>query len=87
MLDSADQNVVIIGGRLSNSYFDQPIGINKMIIIEGTAFRVVGILDDTSTSIYMPITMAYQILDEKEMNVYDSIIIKVKDEDNLDTAI
>ena len=87
MLDSADQNVVIIGGRLSSSYFEQPLGINKMITIEDSAFQVVGILDDNGNSIIMPIQMAYQVLDDKENDIYDSIIIKIKNEDNLDMAI
>ena len=87
MLDSTDQNVVVIGGRLAESYFDKPIGINQMITIEENVFRVVGILDDTSTNIYMPIQMAYQMLEDKENDVYDSIVIKVRDEDKLDETI
>lgn len=86
-LDSTDQNVVVIGGRLAESYFDKPIGINQMITIEENVFRVVGILDDTSNSIYMPIQMAYQMLPDKENGVYDSIVIKVKDEEKLDDTI
>ncbi len=84
MLDSADSNVIVIGGRLAESYFDKPIGLNKMLSIEGSAYRVVGILDDTSTNIYMPIQMTYQVLDDKDIGVYDSIIVKVRDEDYLD---
>ncbi|NJD54444.1 MAG: ABC transporter permease, partial [Candidatus Methanoperedens sp.] len=55
MLDSADQNVIVIGGRLAASYFDQPVGINKMVMMNSSAFRVVGILDDQSkiASIYL----------------------------------
>jgi len=87
MLDSADQNVIVIGGRLADSYFDRELGINKVLTIEGSAYRIVGILDDTSTSIYMPIAMAYQVLDDKDMDVYDSVVIKIKDEDNLDATI
>ncbi|MFH1642338.1 MAG: ABC transporter permease [Nanoarchaeota archaeon] len=87
MLDSADQNVVVIGGRLAESYFDKPVGINQMITIEENVFRVVGILDDTSTNIYMPIQMAYQMLDDKENGIYDSIIIKIKDEDILEEVM
>lgn len=87
MLDSADQNVVVIGGRLAESYFDKPIGINQMITIEENVFRVVGILDDNSNSIYMPIQMAYQVLDDKENDVYDSIVIKIKNEEQLDEVI
>ncbi|MBT7903610.1 ABC transporter permease [Candidatus Woesearchaeota archaeon] len=86
-LDSADQNVIIIGGRLASSFFDHPIGINKMLTIENSAFRVVGIIDDSSTNIYLPIQMAYQVLENKEQDIYDSIIMKVKDEDQLDFTI
>jgi putative ABC transport system permease protein len=87
MLDSTDYNVVVIGGNLADSYFDHPLGINKMITIEGTAFRIVGILDSQSNSIIMPIQMAYQLLDEKEKDSYDSIVVKIKNEDDLDEVI
>jgi putative ABC transport system permease protein len=87
MLDSADQNVIVIGGKLSSSYFGKPLGLNQMLTIENNVFRVVGILDDESTSIYMPIQMAYQELDTKDIGVYDSIIIKIRNEDELDAVI
>ncbi|MCG7848039.1 MAG: FtsX-like permease family protein, partial [ANME-2 cluster archaeon] len=64
-----------------------PLGINKMITIDGRAFRIVGILDSQSNNIIMPIQMAYQMLDEKEKDTYDSIVVKIKDEDNLDTVV
>lgn len=87
MLDSADQNVVVIGGMLSSSYFDKPVGINKMITIENRTFRVVGILDDQSRSIYMPIQMAYQVIGDKENGKYDTLVVKIKDEDQLDEVM
>ena len=87
MLGPADQNVIVIGGRLADDYFEKPLGINKMITIEGSSFRVVGILDDESTSIYMPIQMAYQVLDDKENDVYDSLTVKIKNEDEVDYVI
>lgn len=87
MLDSADQNVIVIGGRLAEDYFDKPVGLNQMITIEENVFRVVGVLDDSSTSIYMPIQMAYQVLDDKENDVYDSIVIKIKNEDELEEVM
>ncbi len=87
MLDPADQNVIVIGGRLASSYFDQPVGINKMVTINSSAFRVVGILDDQSTNIYMPIQMAYQVIEEKTNDVYDSLVVKIRNEDQLDEAI
>ncbi len=87
MLDSADQNVVVIEGGLANNYFGKPVGINQMITISGSAFRVVGIVDDTGNGIYMPINMAYQEITDKTTGVYDSIVIKVKDESQLDATI
>ena len=87
ILGPADQNVIVIGGRLADDYFGKPLGINKMITIEGGSFRVVGILDDRSTNIYMPIQMAYQVLDDKETDIYDSIIVKIKDEGEVDYVI
>ena len=84
ILGPADQNVIIMGGRLADDYFEKPLGINKMVTIEGGSFRVVGILDDQSTNIYMPIQMAYQVLDDKETDIYDSIIVKIKDENEVD---
>jgi putative ABC transport system permease protein len=87
MLDSADQNVIVIGGRLAESFFDKPVGINQMVTIEENVFRVVGILDDNSNSIFMPIQMAYQVLEDKENEVYDSIVIKVKNEDELESVM
>ncbi len=87
MLDSADQNVIVIGGWLASSYFSQPVGINKMTILNGSAFRVVGILDDQSNSIYMPIQMAYQVIPDKTNDIYDTLVVKIKDENQLDEVI
>jgi putative ABC transport system permease protein len=87
MLDPADQNVIVVGGRLAASYFDQPLGINKMVTINGSAFRVVGILDDQSNSVYMPIQMAYQVIPDKTNGIYDTFVVKIKDENQLDETI
>jgi putative ABC transport system permease protein len=87
MLDSADQNVIVIGGNLASSYFSQPVGINKMVAINGSAFRVVGILDDQSNSVYMPIQMAYQLIPDKTNDIYDTLVVKMKDQNQLDTVI
>lgn len=87
MLDSADQNVAVIGGRLASTYFGRPLDLNQMVTIDGSAFRIVGILDDQSTNIYMPLQMAYQLLEDKKTDVYDSIVIKVRDENLLNGTI
>ncbi len=87
MLDSADQNVIVIGGNLASSYFSQPVGINKMVTINGNAFRVVGILNDQTTSVYMPIQMAYQVMPDKTNDIYDTLVVKIKDQNQLDDVI
>jgi putative ABC transport system permease protein len=87
MLGPADSNVIVVGGKIANGFFKTNLGINQLITIEDKLFRIVGILEDQSTSIYMPITPSYEILDDKDKDVYDSIIIKVKDEDLLDITI
>jgi len=87
MLDSADQNVIVIGGNLASSYFSQPLGINKMVNLNGSAFRVVGILDDQSNSVYMPIQMAYQLIPDKTNDIYDTLVVKMKDQNQLDSVI
>jgi putative ABC transport system permease protein len=87
MLDSADQNVIVIGGRLASSYFSQPVGINKMVTVSGSAFRVVGILDDQSNSVYMPVQMAYQVIPDKTTDIYDTLVVKIKNQDQLDEVI
>jgi len=79
LLDSADSNVIVIGGKLANTYFDEPLRINNMLTISGRSFRIVGILDDTTTNIYMPLQMSYEVLDDKTRGEYDTIIMKVKD--------
>lgn len=87
MLDSADQNVIVIGGSLSSSFFKYPVGINKMITIENRTFRVVGILDDETNNIYMPIQIAYQVINNKEIGNYDTLVVKIKNEDQLDKTL
>jgi len=87
MLGPADTNVIVIGGRLASSFFNTQLGVNQMITLGDRLFRIVGILDDQSNSVYMPIQTAYDILTDSERGVYDTIIIKVKNEDELDNAI
>ena len=88
MLGPSDSNVIVIGGMIASDYFDKPVGINQMLTIDDRAFRVIGIFDDTGRDIIMPLSSAYQVLDNnKEIDIYDSFEIKVKDEDELDIAI
>ncbi|MFH2027680.1 MAG: ABC transporter permease [Nanoarchaeota archaeon] len=87
MLGPTDVNVVVVGGRFASNFFKTQVGINQLITIGDRLFRIVGILDDSSSSIYMPLQSAYDVIDDKTKDVYDSIMIKVKDESLLDDAI
>lgn len=81
-LNPSDSNVILIGSKLSTGYFEKDIKINQLLSIEGRTFRVVGILDDSSTSIIMPINGAYDVL-EKDKFEYETIEVKIKDTDKL----
>lgn len=84
-LDSADSNVVLIGERLANDFFEnKEVNVGKSITIEGKSFRVVGIIEDGGTKVVMPINSAYEVLDDKEKFEYDSIEVKIKNADDLD---
>ncbi len=82
-LGPSDSNVILIGNNLATKYFEKEILLNQLITIEGKSFRVIGILDDNSNSIIMPINTAYDLINNKEKFVYDSIELKVKNPDNL----
>lgn len=86
-LISSDSNVILIGERLSTEYFERELGLNQILTIEEKAFRVVGIIEDGGNNIIMPITQAYTVIDDKLKNEYDSIRIKIKDEDLLDETV
>lgn len=83
-LTGSDSNVIVIGEDLSNKYFERELGLNQILVIEDKSFRVVGILDGGGTSIHMPIDTSYSVLDEKIKNEYDSLSIKIKDQDRID---
>ncbi|MBU0667361.1 MAG: ABC transporter permease [Nanoarchaeota archaeon] len=87
MLGPADTNVIVIGGRIADGFFKKQLGINQLVTIESRLFRIVGILDDNSNSVYMPIDVAYDVIEDKERGIYDRIIIKVKDENQISLAI
>jgi len=84
-LGPSDSNVIVIGYDLAHEYFDDEVGINKIITIEEKAFRVVGILEDgTRNTIYMSIDTAVNILDDKEKNEYDQISVILKEGYDID---
>jgi putative ABC transport system permease protein len=89
-LSQGDVNVVVVGGRVANSTFSG-MEINRQITIGGRIFRIVGILKESGGSddskIFMPIENAVPLLDSKYKNIYDSIIVKIKDISITDSTV
>ncbi len=87
LLEPSDKYVAVIGSDVASGVYDQDIGVNQVININGKAVRVVGILSEEGSgdrSIYMPIDGAVTLLDDAEEGVYDSITVKAKSEDLVD---
>jgi len=95
-LTQGDKNVVVIGNRIAEDNFKQEIQLNKQITIEDKPFRVVGILEESSSigiggsadsTIYMPIDAAREVLEDVGDKEFNSIEIKVIDVDLIDDTI
>jgi len=88
LLEPSDKYVAVIGSGVASGIYDQDVGVNQVITINGKAVRVVGILSEEGEgdrSIYMPIDGAVTLIDDAENGVYDSISIKAKNEDAVDS--
>lgn len=84
LLEPSDNYVAVIGSGIASGTYDQDIGINQVITINGKAVRVVGILSEEGQgdrSIYMPINAAVTLIDDAQKDVYDTILVKAKSED------
>jgi putative ABC transport system permease protein len=88
-LEATDNNVVVIGYRIAHEMYDQEIGLNRILAIEGKSYRVVGILaeGESDSAIIMPIDSAVNIIDDAEPDVFDSIVVKADDVDNVETVV
>jgi len=73
-LTSSDVYAAVVGGSVSENTFGG-MQINRQITINDRTFRIVGILDIESRSIFIPLDSAVGVLDEKEEGVYDSLIV------------
>ena len=92
-LGPSDYGVVVVGSRIAESVFKQPLALNRIIIIEGKNFKVVGILnesggfDGSDNRIIMPIQAARDSLSDVGRDKFNSIIIKVSDAELLDNTM
>ncbi len=88
LLTPSDSSGIVIGDRIANKTFKQPITLGRKVTIEDKVFTVVGILKSSGTSgfgggsdsvVYMPYTSAWQTLDDVNVGVFSSIQVKVRD--------
>ncbi len=77
-LNGGDMYSVVIGERLATQTFDKDIPLNTKIIINGVSFNVIGILEN-SNSIYIPLQVARDVLDDVGDKELDSISVKIAD--------
>jgi putative ABC transport system permease protein len=88
LLEPADKNVAVIGSSVASEIYDQNIGVNQVITVNGKAVRVVGILEEEGmggdSRIYMPIDGAVDLVTDAKKDVYDSISVKAKSEDQVE---
>jgi len=85
-LTDGDQFSVVLGGNLVKNIFENKIPLNGKVTINGNSFKVVGILEEGST-VYMPITVARNILDDVGDKEFASISAKIKDVDQSEQTI
>jgi putative ABC transport system permease protein len=86
LLGPSDSNSIVIGNRIAESTFKQPVALNRMLTIEGKSFKVVGILKegDDDGDIIMPIETARNTLEDVDEENFDSIVIKASSVDYVD---
>ncbi len=88
-LGPSDYNVVV-GNSIAENTFKQPLIVNRMITIEGNAFKIVGILQESGTfgeddrRIIMPIEAARETLEDAGEEEFDSITIKAENADDVE---
>ena len=93
-LGQGEGNSVVIGSSVAEM-FDQTLTVNTQIKIEGTTFKIVGILKESGTggfggddrSVFMIHDAARNIIDDIDYDEYSSIEIKITDTDYVDEII
>lgn len=89
-LIQGDSSSIVVGYNVANTIFDDGIQINRQVKIEGKTFKVVGILEQSGSgdsNIYMPITMARDILEEVGEDEFGSISVKIENVEVVDETI
>jgi putative ABC transport system permease protein len=93
-LATSDYSSVVVASRIANDMFKQPLVVNRIITIEETGFKIVGILKESGgmgggddRAIIIPIEAARNILDSVGNDEFDSITVKVTDVELVEETI
>lgn len=86
-LSASDSTAIVVGSRIANGMFKQPVTLGRTLAIEEKPFVVVGILKPSGTNagfgqndstIFMSLEGAWKVTDVNE-GIFSSIQAKVKD--------
>jgi len=89
-LGSSDYNAVVLGSRIAEDTFKQPLTVNRVLTIEGKSFKIVGILEESGSfggadrTIIMPIDAARDTLEDVGDDEFDTITIKAANTDDVE---
>jgi putative ABC transport system permease protein len=89
-LGSSDYNAVVLGSRIAEDTFKQPLTVNRVLTIEGKSFKIVGILQESGSfdgndrTIIMSIDAARDTLEDVGDEEFDSITIKAANTDDVE---
>lgn len=85
-LTTGDTYSVVLGGNIVSRTFEDGIPLNSKVTIEEKTFKVVGITT-SGNSVYMPIDIARDVLEDVGEDEFDSISVKVEDVDIVDETV
>ncbi|MBN2331145.1 MAG: ABC transporter permease, partial [Candidatus Aenigmarchaeota archaeon] len=99
-LGPSDYNSVVVGSRVANGMFKQPLALNRILAIEGKSFKIVGILKESGggfggsggdSGVVMTLNSARDIFQEQDedfnRNEYNSITVKVTNDELIDETM
>ena len=89
-----ERRVVILGYRIANEMFSQPISVGSQLTINGISFRVIGILKESGGQmgildnvVFMNIKDARDVLTNIEKDKYSLINVKIADVSQVDEIV
>jgi putative ABC transport system permease protein len=94
LLNSSDSRAIVIGDRVANKMFTQPITIGRRVAIGAQSFTVVGILKSSGSgfgggndsSVFMPYASAWDVTDAEE-GIFSTLEVQVKDVSKVSTTV